>query len=697
MAVNPRHLYSLPVIAIVFFLILVTVGYIGVHMRNALIKNSALSYADIYSTAIEEFRSLYTSEVVSILSKSNDISVRHDYKEHRNAVPLPATLSMLLGEKIGQRTEGAQVKLYSQYPFPWNKSKGGLQDNFSKNAWQQLTDNPYIPYYRFVETPAGLSLKYAKADLMRERCVDCHNNHPDTPKNDWKVGDVRGILQVTLPLHTLLEASLKELYISFFVYCIVLLSGLFFIFKIVSDLKVTTAELERKAINLSTEATIRKAAEEEALSNQKRAEEASSAKSAFLSTMSHELRTPMNAIIGFTGLLIRRFENGDKQLKLLTRIEIASNTLLSLINDILDLSKVEAGKINFERIEFDFYKTIDTAISLFYDQASEKKIELTLKISPEIPSTLYGDPVRLCQIMTNIVGNAIKFTPSGTVQIKIDLVQLTHDKATLGFSIQDSGIGMNEAQQSVIFDPFVQADDSTSRKFGGSGLGLAICKRLVNLMEGRISVTSELNAGSCFHFNINLFRQLETALNDATESQNKGKSDNSQLEQISQPQKELTMPTPQRLAEQSNNTDFQSTIRILLAEEHIENRHAITSILDEMEYDYSVAVDGDELLDMLDKEQYDMVMVGIVLSNKDAFEITGTLRAKHQNKNIPIIGLCSTKLHVDADNCLVAGMNEYIVAPYTFDQIEKLLIRWTRQFLTSKERTMSDAANQIKH
>ncbi|MFM7273419.1 MAG: ATP-binding protein [Gammaproteobacteria bacterium] len=241
--------------------------------------------------------------------------------------------------------------------------------------------------------------------------------------------------------------------------------------------------------------------DEEVTAAREAAEAASAAKSQFLATMSHEIRTPMNSVIGLLHLLqVTPLE--PKQVDYLKKIEQAANSLLSIINDILDFSKADAGKLAVDSVPFELEQVIETVSNLSSTRAHRKDLEFSVHIAPDVPHSLLGDPLRLTQILSNVCSNAVKFTEYGEVLLSVSLEQRSADAVTLHFLVRDTGIGIDPAQIESIFEPFRQADSSTTRKYGGTGLGLAICKRLADLMEGRIWAESEPGKGSSFHLTL---------------------------------------------------------------------------------------------------------------------------------------------------------------------------------------------------
>jgi PAS domain S-box-containing protein len=591
-------------------------------LQSNLIASIALQDASLYAQALAEFRTLYTSEVVETV-RPRGIEVTHDYMTHAGAIPLPVTLTMLLGKRISAHEAGAQIRLYSPYPFPSRRAEGGLRDAFGQAAWDYLQRNPDSSFHRIEEVQGRPALRYATADLMRPGCVNCHNTHPASLKTDWKTGDVRGVLEVVFPLDTAVAQTRAGLRGTFALMAVMAGVGLSSLALAIGRLRRSSADLDQRArrlereiterqrveealreseekyrhiINAAADAIIsldgrglvcefndaaeqmfgftkaellgqpltpimppylrdahaaglqryfttgqrhlphwhnielpgytkdgrefplevsfslleagekkfltgvlrditeRKRAEGELRQARETAEAATQAKSVFLANMSHELRTPMNAIIGFTRLVMRRSQDvlPQRQYENLEKILISAEHLLTLINDILDLSKIEAGHMEVHPVSFQLEALVDVCLHTLEPMVQSERICLVKEIEAGLP-LLTTDQDKVKQILMNLLSNAVKFTTEGTITITA-----WHYDGEITIAVTDTGIGIPAEALAHIFEEFRQVDSSTTRQYGGTGLGLSISRRLAQLLGGDIIVQSIFGVGSTF-------------------------------------------------------------------------------------------------------------------------------------------------------------------------------------------------------
>ena len=358
------------------------------------------------------------------------------------------------------------------------------------------------------------------------------------------------------------------------------------------------------------------------------AEDAVKSKQQFLSNMSHEIRTPMNAIIGFTKVVLKT-ELTAKQKEYLTAIKMSGDALIVLINDILDLAKVDAGKMTFEQVPFKLASSISAMLHIFETKIQEKNLELVKEFDKRIPEVLLGDPVRLHQIILNLVSNAVKFTTKGKITASVLLLSEDAHQVTIEFSIADTGIGISENKIEKIFENFQQASSSTARLFGGTGLGLAIAKQLVEQQGGSIQVISKVDEGSTFSFTLSLQKTSAEA------------------------EEEEGIPELDTV---------RKNIKILVVEDMALNQLLMKTLLDDFGFERDIAENGKIAIEKLTTKSYDIILMDLQMPEMNGFEATEYIR-KTMNSNIPIIALTADVTTVDLAKCKAVGMNDYIAKP----------------------------------
>ena len=358
------------------------------------------------------------------------------------------------------------------------------------------------------------------------------------------------------------------------------------------------------------------------------AEEAVKSKQQFLSNMSHEIRTPMNAIIGFTKVLLKTGLSA-KQKEYLTAIKMSGDALIVLINDILDLAKVDAGKMSFDQTPFKMALSISTMLHLFETKILEKNLKLVREYDKAIPQVLVGDPVRLHQIILNLLSNAVKFTTNGKITVSVKLQSEDEEKVAIEFSVTDTGIGIPENRLSTIFENFQQATSDTSRLYGGTGLGLAIVKQLVEAQNGTIHVESKVGEGSTFSFTLDFKKTNEEAASDLVIV-------------------DLDMEI--------------KNIKVLVAEDIALNQLLMKTILDDFGFERDIADNGKIAIEKLQTTAYDIILMDLQMPEMNGFDATSYIR-NTMNSNIPIIALTADVTTVDLVKCRAVGMNDYIAKP----------------------------------
>ena len=406
---------------------------------------------------------------------------------------------------------------------------------------------------------------------------------------------------------------------------------------------------------LRTESKHRRRAEERAL-------EASALKTQFLANMSHEIRTPINGVIGMTKIL-----SGTKldreQSDAVSTIRDSSNSLLALINQILDISKIESGQLQLEEVHFELRSLVESTKSIVAYSANMKGIEISLTIAPDVPDLFLGDPLRIRQILLNLLNNAIKFSFNGKIELRIKKLGDLKSSLRLGFEIIDEGIGIDRPTIERLFKSFAQGDVSTTRQFGGTGLGLSISKQLVEAMGGVIGVESEVGEGSRFFFEIEVRR---------------GKYD------------------LKAQVESSVTVDPSLTGHILVAEDNLTNHKVAAAMLSKMGFTFEFANDGGKAIELLENRSFDLILMDGQMPVLDGYEVTRRIRrgvVGESCRKIPIIAVTANAIKGDVERCLESGMDDYVAKPISYENLLAKISHW----LATKNRSLdSDILNRLK-
>lgn len=368
------------------------------------------------------------------------------------------------------------------------------------------------------------------------------------------------------------------------------------------------------------------------------AQQAVRAKSSFLATMSHELRTPMNGILGFCGLLLENELTPDAR-RQAEAIKQSAESLLVILNDILDFSKLEQGMVKLDPHDFDLPALLQQITNILQPMAATKGLGIASHVSKDIPAFVYGDSHRLRQVLLNLINNSIKFSDKGAIIVEVDLKQRTTDRVLLKFSVIDQGIGMSEDVQSRLFERFMQADNSISRRYGGTGLGLSICRELVELMGGNIGVQSQLGVGSRFWFT------AEFVVSDVSAR---------------------TAPTETDVLAQSLPTQIETTkaLDILVVEDNAVNQKLVTALLTKKGHQVTLATNGGEAVWHARDHKFDVILMDVQMPIMNGLDATKIIRATpNANNKTPIIALTANAMEGDRETCLATGMTDYVSKP----------------------------------
>jgi len=388
------------------------------------------------------------------------------------------------------------------------------------------------------------------------------------------------------------------------------------------------------------------------------AERANQAKNEFLANVSHELRTPMNAIIGMTDLalnetlppLVREY---------LTTVQSSAQSLLELLNEILDLAKIEAGKFSLQHVAFDVYEVVEDLTKVYRLRAAAKGLEFESQITGDLPRLCLGDPLRLRQVLTNLLSNALKFTDEGRITLSTDKAEAPDDRVGVRFMVADTGIGISAADQARIFAPFTQVDASSTRRYGGTGLGLTIASDLIRAMGGELKVESEVGVGSAFAFSVELGR--------------------------CERQKLTTPAAPTQAAETSplKSSERGEKLRVLLAEDVPANQMLVRYVLQQRGHSIEIAANGREAIERVAGEGFDVVLMDVQMPDMDGLQATAAIRALPGRETLPIIALTAHAMTGDRERFLAAGMDAYLAKPLDVRKLVEIVEKFGRRPVTN--------------
>ena len=740
---------------------------------ESVVRQYATESAQAHADSVTQFRNFYTLQLVP-RAQAAGMAVTHDYQRRENALPLPATMTIELGHYMSKVDGGTQVSLYSDQPFPWRQQERQL-DDFQRQALAHLKIHPNQPFVREEWRHGERVLRFAQADRMLDRCVACHNSYPGSPRTDWQVGDVRGALEIVLPVSQWQLASTGVLNRTFTVLLIVLLCGLLLIWLSVRRIRMalatshrlvsereqanrhlhlsesklngiftsvpdaivvanqagqivqcnpaaarifgydmadllgqkvdmlmdaeqqgvhnrhmqlylesgekkligqprllqgrrrdgslfpvrltvsdTRVDQEHYFIALIQDYTSVQQAQNQLVDARDKAEQANRLRGEFLANMSHEIRTPMNGIVGMTEQALKTSDEHARK-EYLTLAQDSAHHLLHIINEILDFSKIEARALELELQQVNTAQLITTTARTLEPLAHARGLAFRVDTDAALDALVWLDPLRVRQVLTNLIGNAIKFTEQGLVQVQAAVQLADEGRPFVRITITDTGIGFDPARTEALFSPFTQADGSVTRSFGGTGLGLAITRSLLQLMGGDVVAQGQPGQGAEFVARI----PLRPVLAKAADAQGD------------------TMPGRGECVQQAERRSLQ----VLLVEDHAINRKLAEILLQHMGHQFVSANDGQEALDRLADQTFDVVLMDVMMPHMDGVTALRHLREREAGRGryTPVLMVTAHAMTGDRERFLAAGADGYVSKPIAQDALCREISRVTGQ------------------